>query len=137
MTNDNKFSLEEKRKIALEELSKVTGKEVANLSMDENLSSYFPETEDQSNDDALVGDPAKLEFMINLEMKVCKDVFRLNPEHFFDAEMTLNKFIDLIQEAEDKAIEQEYETVDDLAETSDAESSEEEEEEETEAEIEE
>ena len=116
MSNESRFSIEEKKKIALEELTKVTGKDVSTVSLDEKISTYFPESEDDDKDE-ITGDPQRLEFMINLEMKVCKDVFRLNPEHFFEDDMTLNRFIDLIQEAEDKAEEQEYETVSDVEES--------------------
>jgi len=113
---EKRYTIEEKMKIALEDAEKETGQK--GLKGDELVSDLFAKgentKENEEKDELSSQDTDKLEFLINLEMKLSHGTFRLEPEIFFKEDLTLNHFVQSIHEAEDSDQEQDFEKIEEF-----------------------
>ena len=124
---DTRLTLEQKLNLALQEAKKESGK--SDVKLTDLLVDIFPDSEEDtsadSNSEISGGETARLEFLINLELLLSKDNFRVEADEFFRKDLTLEQMVEIMHEAEEKTDDDSFENIDELTE-GDVEESEEE-----------
>lgn len=112
-----KYSLEEKFKVGLQDLSAIIKRPIDELSLDEPVSKYFPEEEagsegqkadEKSGQDGaempevLSGLPLQFEFLVGLELKLLSGAFCVQPHFFTEENLTLRQFLTEVDRLENQ-----------------------------------